>query len=339
MMSHESIVLEQVILTICNEKQHSINSGIPMKISPSSCTEQQWLELLQNLYPSGEIKAMRRLWLDLASGSSERPISAQDGHHRSWQRLLQGEPIQYVLGKAFFMGSELSVASGVLIPRPETEELVEWVLTDPLAKNFTPNPSPAGMADFLDLGSGSGCIALALALHLDSIKVIALDCEDRALQITRSNAVNWDVSERLQTCKADFMSPEWQAPHARFWISNPPYIAREEAFALDKHVIDFEPSVALFAPGGQPVEVYRTLISAFFASEVAECFWMELNPRYAVDIVGLVDRVWAKDIPGPDRQEFGDSNNDCEWTLRRDMQGQWRMLRIRRRNQACTRTA
>lgn len=310
-----------------------------MNKPPSTCTEKEWLDLLKDLYPGGEIKAMRRLWLELVTESAENAKTVQGDHHPCWKRLQQGEPIQYVLGKAFFMGLELSVTSAVLIPRPETEELVEWVWGDWAVRDSMLHGRASGIADFVDLGSGSGCIALALASKWDHVHILALDCEEQALQIVQHNAFQWGFSDRIRIGKANFMSSEWQAPEARFWISNPPYIAPEEASAMDKHVIDFEPSVALFAPGGQTVEVYRTLITAFQASITAECLWLELNPRYALDIVGLLDSSVNLKLPGPGQQEWGGANRDYEWLLRRDMQSQWRMLRIRRRNQGCTKTA
>jgi len=310
---------------------YGLSSGILVRKAPSSCTEQEWLELLQGMYPIGEIKAMRRLWLDAASVSEDSEHLDEGSMHPSWTRLLHGEPIQYVLGKAYFMGLELSVGPGVLIPRSETEELVEWVLSDPKVKTSMENGYNSGNPTFLDLGTGSGCIALALAKHLTNSEVIALDCEDQALHIAKGNAMAWGVSARFQIYKADFMASEWKAPEARFWISNPPYIAREAAATMDKHIIDFEPSVALFAPGSHPLEVYRTLIMAFLASDSAECFWMELNPRYAIDIVRLVDEVdevESQDLLAMDNPEWCGENKRLEWSLRKDMQGHWRMLRI-----------
>ena len=292
-----------------------------MHRAPGACSEKEWVELLHGLYPEGEIKAMRRLWLDLGSVSEELATDVPGGMHPSWARLVQGEPIQYVLGKAYFMGKALSVGSGVLIPRPETEELVEWVLGDPLLKPLSDRELVSGVASFLDLGTGSGCIALALAKGNsmgkgDSMgKVIALDCEAEALQFAQENAQAWGVASRVELEQSDFMSSDWKAPCALYWVSNPPYIGAEEAQDLDKHVMDYEPSKALFAPGSHPMDVYRTLIGAFLESPCSECLWLELNPRYALDIANP--------------QRWGTPPN-LEWTMRQDMQGKNRMLRIRK---------
>ncbi|NDC71927.1 MAG: peptide chain release factor N(5)-glutamine methyltransferase [Sphingobacteriia bacterium] len=292
-----------------------------MHRAPGACSEKEWLELLHGLYPEGEIKAMRRLWLDLGSVSEELATDVPGGMHPSWARLVQGEPIQYVLGKAYFMGKALSVGSGVLIPRPETEELVEWVLGDPLLKPLSDRELVSGVASFLDLGTGSGCIALALAKGNsmgigDSMgKVIALDCEAEALQFAQENAQAWGVASRVELEQSDFMSSDWKAPCARYWVSNPPYIGAEEAQDLDKHVMDYEPSKALFAPGSHPMDVYRTLIGAFLESPCSECLWLELNPRYALEIGN--PQIWG-------------TPPNLEWTMRQDMQGKNRMLRIRK---------
>ncbi len=288
-----------------------------MHKAPSACTEREWVDLLHGIYPVGEVKAMRRLWLDLATESEVEAPLEENCTHTSWTRLMQGEPIQYVLGKAYFMGTAMSIGPGVLIPRPETEELVDWVLGDPLVKNGSESESGSNVATFLDLGTGSGCIALALAKHRSFSKVIALDCEEQALHITQRNAVAWGLTSRLQVHRADFMAKDWKAPKARFWISNPPYIGSDEVAEMDNHVIDYEPHVALFAPGTHPLEVYYTLIGAFLEAPCSECFWLELNPRYAEDIVN--------------QERWGDQPH-LEWTLRKDMQGKRRMLRIRKKS-------
>jgi len=286
-----------------------------MHKAPDACSEKEWVELLHGLYPEGEIKAMRRLWLDLGSVSEEQATEVPGGMHPSWTRLVQGEPIQYVLGKAYFMGNALSVGPGVLIPRPETEELVEWVLGDPLLKPLSDRELASGVATFLDLGTGSGCIALALAKGNSMGKVIALDCEAEALQFAQENANAWGVAARVELEQSDFMSSNWKAPCARYWVSNPPYIGADEAQDLDKHVMDYEPSKALFAPGSHPMDVYCTLIGAFLESPCAQCLWLELNPRYALDIAN--PQIWG-------------TPPNLEWTMRQDMQGKNRMLRIRK---------
>lgn len=288
-----------------------------MHKAPNACSEKEWVELLHHLYPEGEIKAMRRLWLDLGNVLEEQATEMTGGMHPLWARLRQGEPIQYVLGKAYFMGNVLSVGSGVLIPRPETEELVEWVLGDPMLKPLMDPDLASGVATFLDLGTGSGCIALALAKSNAMSKVIALDCEAAALQFAQENANAWGVAARVELQQSDFMSSDWKATCARYWVSNPPYIGADEAQDLDKHVMDYEPSKALFAPGSDPTNVYRALIGAFLESPCSECLWLELNPRYALDIANP--------------QSWGTPPN-LEWTLRQDMQGKDRMLRIRKRS-------
>jgi release factor glutamine methyltransferase len=316
-----------------------------MHKTPSSCTEKEWLDLLLDKYAVDEIKAMRRFWMDFAMDSESHLPTPAHGMHPFWTRLCLGEPIQYVLGKSYFLGKALGVGPGVLIPRPETEELVEWVLADPLIKDVPANQLDTNVTNFLDLGTGSGCIALALVHFRAMSEVIALDCEEKALQIALCNANAWGVASRIQFYQADFMLPGWRAPAAKFWVSNPPYIGADEAITMEAHVLDYEPSVALFAPGSNPMGVYRALISSFLTSPCSECFWMELNPRYALQVVGLVDKAYEirmvkpladleSNISEVVDQEMCGEFEQLEWTLRRDMQGYWRMLRIRKKSSA-----
>jgi len=252
-------------------------------------TMAEWSHWLGERYDSGELNAMRRFWKEEQGGA---PSEWQ------WRRLQAGEPLQYVLQKAWFMGRTLQVNPSVLIPRAESEELVEWVLEDPAIR---------GQA-CLDLGTGSGCLGLALAWHGSCRPVYGVDCSPEALRTATGNAMAWGLEDSFHGLHADFMEADWVPPSAPIWISNPPYIATDEGPAMEKHVLDYEPTIALFAPQGQPLLVYRTLAQHFLSNEHAQQFWLELNPRWAEACLGL----WE----------------DCHVTLRDDMQGKARMLRV-----------
>ena len=249
----------------------------------------EWKRRLGHHYPSGELAAMRRFWME---ESSQDPDDAQ------WNRLGSREPVQYVLRKAWFMGRTLEVDGSVLIPRPESEELVAWVLEE------KENHAEA----ILDLGTGSGCLALALAWKGGCRPLYGVDVSAEALKTARKNAVAWGLESSFVGLQADFMDKAWVPPSAALWISNPPYIGLDEAAQMEKHVLDYEPSTALFAPSPDPLDVYRALAEHFLKDPVAGSFWLELNPRYAEECLLL----W----PG------------CQAQIRRDMQGKSRMLRV-----------
>jgi release factor glutamine methyltransferase len=259
-------------------------------MNPSgTATMDEWKRRLGDRYPSGELAAMRRFWME---ESSHDPDDVQ------WNRLVSGEPVQYVLRKAWFMGRTLEVDGSVLIPRPESEELVAWVLEE------KENHAEA----FLDLGTGSGCLALALSWKGGCRPVYGMDVSEEALKTARKNAIAWGLESSFVGLQADFMDKAWVPPSAALWISNPPYIGLDEAAQMEEHVLEYEPSRALFAPSQDPLDVYRALAEHFLKDPVARSFWLELNPRFAEECLLL----W----PG------------CQAQIRRDMQGKPRMLRV-----------
>lgn len=163
------------------------------------------------------------------------------------EKLMAGSPVQYVLGEAWFHNRLFKVNEHVLIPRPETEELVQWVLSDAGDKR----PS------ILDVGSGSGCIAVSLASELPEANVTALDVSTEALHMVAENATCAGVE--VTAIKTDFLT--WEPGGRRFDIvvSNPPYIPASERILLDAHVVEHEPHLALFVPDPDPLLFYRKL--------------------------------------------------------------------------------
>ena len=163
------------------------------------------------------------------------------------ERLKTHEPIQYILGKTSFMDMEFNVNSSVLIPRPETEELVRLILKEDLEGK-----------EILDIGTGSGCIAISLAKYLPNAKVTALDISKDALKVAKENAklnnvdihyINTDIFKYKSDKKYDII------------VSNPPYVTESEKVLMKKNVLDFEPELALFVDDGHPLIYYESIIN------------------------------------------------------------------------------
>jgi len=163
------------------------------------------------------------------------------------ERLKTHEPIQYVLGKTNFMDLEFKVNSSVLIPRPETEELVRLILKENLDRK-----------EILDIGTGSGCIAISLAKYLPNSKVTALDISKDALEVARENAKLNNVN--IEFINADIF--EYQS-HKKYdvIVSNPPYVCESEKIRMKKNVSDFEPGLALFVKDIEPLKYYSEIFN------------------------------------------------------------------------------
>ena len=200
------------------------------------------------------------------------------GVQQAAKRIRQGEPLQYVTGTAWFMGRPFSVDTSVLIPRPETEELVS------LASGFV---KPGG-SRILDIGTGSGCIAVSLALLHPGSRVTACDVSDSALHTAQRNAQALHATVNFIRCNIleDFPEGEWN-----LIVSNPPYIPLSEADSLSEHVRRHEPSVALFVENESPVIFYEriALLLALQGSRdsLACC---EIHPDYAGHMKEIGDR-------------------------------------------------
>jgi len=161
------------------------------------------------------------------------------------------EPVQYVLNETWFSGLKLYVDKSVLIPRPETEELVEWIID---GCRF-----PIDKLSILDIGSGSGCIAIALKRRLGKAEVWSCDISSDALQVAKKNAASLSVD--VNFIELDFLSVEQRAtlPLFDIIVSNPPYVAMQESNNMRPNVLDYEPSTALFVPDDDPLVFYRAI--------------------------------------------------------------------------------
>ena len=181
-------------------------------------------------------------------------------------RLKAHQPVQHITGQAYFMDMTLRVSPDVLIPRPETAELVTWVSAQFSPENDTPL--------ILDVGTGSGCIALGLKHYLPHAVVHAVDISDAALKIARYNSAVQDLE--VQFYKGDLFKPESIADSFDILISNPPYIPKSESSSLQAHVRCAEPHLALFVPDEDPLLCYRHLCD-FAMLNLKEEGWMYLE--------------------------------------------------------------
>ena len=195
------------------------------------------------------------------------------------KRLLEGVPVQYVTGKAWFDGLLFQVNESVLIPRPETEELVQKVAS------ILPLDRPLRI---WDVGTGSGCIAIALAKRFPQAEVMAFDVSEKALETARRNAINNKV-------KVEFVCDDVLRPQSLFWhqpvdlvISNPPYVCEREKVGMERNVLDHEPATALFVPDNDPLLFYRQiLILAKPQLKPHGTVWFEINEAMGQEMVLL----------------------------------------------------
>lgn len=265
-----------------------------------------WRELAA-IYGENEAKAVCRTVLDDLFGMSLTDIvcggveslSSADTQVLScaMTRLKKGEPVQYVTGKAPFAGRIFGVAPGVLIPRPETEQLCDIVadLTAAL-------PHPA----ILDIGTGSGCIACTLALDDESREVSAWDISDKALGIARDNAER--LGARVNFVKQDALNAPQDTDRWDAIVSNPPYICGRERSGMHSNVLDHEPHLALFVPDDDPLLFYRA-IAGYGCHALRPGGWLcfEINALYANEMetmlgdMGYRDIKTIKDIYGKNR--------------------------------------
>lgn len=185
-------------------------------------------------------------------------------------RLVAGEPIQYIYGDTYWYGMQLKVTPDVLIPRPETEELVDLIVKD----------NPQSDLHVLDVCTGSGCIAVALAKTLKFPEVSAIDISDAALKVASENASMQKVKIDLR--KADALALPDLKDEFDLIVSNPPYVMESEKKDMDKNVLDHEPHIALFVPDSDPLKFY-TAIADFAMNALKDNgrIYFELNPLTA----------------------------------------------------------
>ena len=281
-----------------------------------SMTYQELWNRLTPLYDAGEAKAIARMVLesefsmtltDLYTGKVNE-LSAKDLAFLDdiFSRLEKGEPVQYVLGKAEFAGRVFHVEPGVLIPRPETAQLCQ------LAEEELQNSFPVSNTAYrvLDIGTGSGCIAITLALDLaeknKKAEVKAWDISDDALKIASANALALNAKVLFEKHDALNLS-ELPKSEEKFnlIVSNPPYIADEEAKDMEKNVMEFEPHLALFVPNDDPLRFYRA-IAEYGKKMLAEggILAFEMNSRFVRDMEQMLSGLGYSEIRSV-KDQFG----------------------------------
>ena len=225
--------------------------------------------LLASILDWTEAQVLARQDRTLTTGENERFRLALD-------RRLSGEPIAYILGVKEFYGRPFRVDNRVLIPRPETEHLIETALELPLSATPT----------LLDLGTGSGCLACTLALEKPTSRVVATDISSAALGVARANRQQHSLSNRLYLVCAD-LARGIDLSAIDLVVSNPPYVAREQATALSPEILDFEPETALFADS-DGLEVIRRLLSELAGLRSGVWLILEMGSKQDQQIKQLV---------------------------------------------------
>ncbi|MBC8603441.1 peptide chain release factor N(5)-glutamine methyltransferase [Parabacteroides acidifaciens] len=256
-------------------------------------------ESLKDLYPPSEISSLVRLIMERVSNIQPHhflfckdkvlPEAEKNRIHEIVERLKEMEPIQYILGTADFYSLQFEVNPSVLIPRPETEELVEQVIIDNEGKKIK----------ILDIGTGSGCIAVTLRKHLKQASIIATDISTEALDTARRNAKRNNAT--ITFIQTDILNPEKAEMDIPFIldviVSNPPYIKEEEKIDMERNVLDYEPHIALFVPDNDPL-LYYWHIAHFGKKKLRRNgrLYFEINAAYGSMVVEMLEEEGYKDI-------------------------------------------
>nr|WP_320057373.1 peptide chain release factor N(5)-glutamine methyltransferase [uncultured Bacteroides sp.] len=260
---------------------------------------------LQGFYPLSELQSLAKivcldlLGVDAIDFYSGKDIDLSQKKEKDLETILErlrdNEPIQYIRGNADFFGLKFKVAPGVLIPRPETEELVDLIIKEnPLAKRI------------LDIGTGSGCIAIALAKHLPLATVSAWDVSDEALAIAEQN--NACLGTSVAFSRKDVFSEILNEDNYDVIVSNPPYITIAEREEMDANVLNWEPELALFVGNDDPLWFYRRIASlGLNLLSLEGSLYFEINQAYGLETslmltaLGYRDVCVIKDLFGKDR--------------------------------------
>ena len=267
---------------------------------------------LDHLFPKEEVDSFFYLVIDHYLGLERFVLALQpnivvskgneDPLFYALSQLKQERPIQYILGKAHFCELEFRVDENVLIPRPETEELVYWILGEVQTKYSREE------VKILDIGTGSGCIAISLAKNLPNAKVYALDISKKALQMAEQNALDNEVE--IVFLEADILSIEGFKDKFDVIVSNPPYVRELEKLEMKNNVVEHEPGLALFVSDGDPLIFYKKITSfALGHLRKSGILFFEIN-QYL----------------GEEMKQLLRAENFSEIELRKDMFGNDRML-------------
>ena len=270
-------------------------------------------DALRGYYPDSEALSLAKMLLVEAFGFStlelyggkDKEISGNRLRdlHEMLSRLQKNEPIQYILGKETFCGLTFEVDGNVLIPRPETRELVEWIVAD-----YESVPA----CRILDVGTGSGCISISLAKFILGASVESWDISEGALEVARRNCKLNEVEVLLR--QQDVLSAQPQPACFDVIVSNPPYITESEKADMEANVLDWEPATALFVPDTDPLLFYRKIAElGTVMLEEGGSLYFEINRAYGNETVQMLEALGYKQIE-----------------LRKDDWGNDRMIKARR---------
>lgn len=224
---------------------------------------------------------------DVLTGKADcLPEPAKDSMRSAVSRVVDGEPVQYVIGNTQFHGLDLTINPSVLIPRPETEELVGLIVSE---------QRQLDEGVILDVGTGSGCIALALKHELPAVSVMGWDISGAALDVARQNAVRNGLE--VTFCQQDIFQARPESGAFDAVVSNPPYICWQEASGMERQVLDHEPHTALFVPDDQPLLFYEA-ISRFshVAVKPGGALYFEVNRAYASQVADCMRTFGFADV-------------------------------------------
>lgn len=212
----------------------------------------------------GEIYKVNKTQLILRS---EEVFEQKEHLNQILNSLLEGKPLQHLIGYEYFGGLKIKVNSKVLIPRPETEELLEWMMQNTALKS----------GNVADICTGSGCIALYMRAHSKSWQVFATDVSEEALSTAKSSEQEIFGNNTIHWAKHDILNDRWEAAWPDLVICNPPYIAREESALMTANVLQYEPHLALFVEDSDTLLFYKKVIEVFSETKFPEIYF-ELNP-------------------------------------------------------------
>jgi len=219
--------------------------------------------------------------------------------YKAAKRIANKEPLQYVLGRAYFFGMDMHVSPAVLIPRPETEELVRWMLD-------TIKPNNHSVYSVLDIGTGSGAIALALKKAQPNWKVCGVDISQEALQVAERNST--ELQLEVEWKEVDILEGNLPEGNWNTIVSNPPYITVSEGSEMRASVVQHEPHLALFVPENDPLLFYRRILELANQCETVKQVFFEIHENYSIETLTLGESMGWKG------------------ELKKDLQGKARML-------------
>ncbi len=225
--------------------------------------------------------------------------------------LLANKPLQYVLHEAWFFGMKLYVDENVLVPRPETEELADWIVKE--NSKVKSQSSKTTVEKLVDIGTGSGCIPLAIKKKLPSIEVHAVDISEAALQVAKKNAAAQQLQIHFHQLDILDADARQALPTFDIIVSNPPYIPQSDKATMAANVLQYEPHLALFVDNEDPLIFYKAIADfAHTHLKPGGQVYLEIHEQMAQSIIALYTKKGFSDIE-----------------LRKDMQGKDRMMRIR----------